>query len=97
MGYRIELEEIENAMVRLPNINEAAVFAVEDKNNNKIVGVFESSVEIDLAELKAELKKYLPSYMIPAEFKRIDRLSKNANGKTDRRAIKEKFLEQWQK
>ena len=97
MGYRIELEEIENAFVQLPYINEAAVFVVNDTNNNKIVGVFESDAEIDHKTLKEELKKFLPYYMLPSEMYRVERLPKNANGKTDRPGLKKEYESKWQK
>lgn len=97
MGYRIELEEIENALVRIHGIIEAAVFAVEDKHSNRIVAVYECENEIDSKEIKDKLKALLPHYMIPADYIHVDRIAKNANGKTDRNAMKSKFLQQWQK
>jgi acyl-coenzyme A synthetase/AMP-(fatty) acid ligase len=37
------------------------------------------------------MSKVLPNYMMPARWMRFDILPKNANGKIDRRALKERF------
>lgn len=91
MGYRIELEEIENAICQLHYINEAAAFVIGDSNNNKIFAVYESSTEIDFKTMKEDLKKYLPGYMIPSEIYKIERIPKNANGKTDRLSLQKTY------
>ena len=91
MGYRIELEEIENAICSLNYVNEAAAFVVGDSNNNKIFAVYESADEFDPGRLKEDLKKYLPSYMIPSEIFRKERIPKNANGKTDRLTLHNEY------
>lgn len=96
MGYRIELEEIENAICQVKGINEAAAFVIGESNNNKIFAVYESTDEVTPASVKDELKKLLPSYMIPGEVIRIDRIPKNANGKTDRLSLT-KTYQQWPK
>ena len=96
MGYRIELEEIENAISQIEAVNEAAAFVIGESNNNKILAVYECADELDAAFLNAELNKHLPSYMIPSAVIRIDRVPKNANGKTDRPALT-KMYQEWRK
>ncbi len=96
MGYRIELEEIENAICQLEYINEAAAFVIGDSNNNKILAVYECAEELDPAFLNAELMKHLPSYMIPSDVIKVDRIPKNANGKTDRPTLS-KMYQEWRK
>ena len=96
MGYRIELEEIENAICQINFINEAAAFVIGDSNNNKIFAVYECTEDISPEFINEALKQLLPSYMIPGIVIRIDRIPKNANGKTDRLTLTKTYQE-WRK
>jgi D-alanine--poly(phosphoribitol) ligase subunit 1 len=91
MGYRIELEEIENALCCIKGINEAAVFIINELNGNKIFAVYESSDNLNTDNIKLELKKIVPNYMLPSEIFSIERIPKNANGKTDRLQLKNMY------
>ncbi len=89
MGYRIELEEIENALNSFSFIRECAVIFIDnEKHTSKIIACLnsESAVETDI---NTELKKYLPQYMMPDRYIFFDQLPKNQNGKIDRLKIKE--------
>jgi len=90
MGYRIELEEIENALNSLNGVFESAVIYVDNqKYRSKIIAFVKS--EIDAKELKEKLKKKLPLYMIPDAYHYVDALPKNQNGKINRIALKKEF------
>lgn len=64
MGYRIELEEIENAILRANIVNKACV--LYDNDAKKIVLVYSGSEELDAATLLKEISKVLPKYMVPS-------------------------------
>lgn len=88
MGYRIELEEIEHALVKLPQINQAAV--IYQRSNaayGKLIGFVASSAEVGQQGLLDELAKVLPNYMIPSSIVIKAELPKNANGKVDRQQL----------
>jgi D-alanine--poly(phosphoribitol) ligase subunit 1 len=88
MGYRIELEEIEHALVKLPQINQAAV--IYQRTNTaygKLIGFVASSSDVDEKALLAELAKVLPDYMIPSSIVVKADLPKNQNGKVDRQKL----------
>jgi len=88
MGYRIELEEIEHALVKLPNINQAAViYSRTNAAYGKIIGFAASLEEVDEQYLLAELRKLLPNYMIPSRIILKSELLKNPNGKVDRQQL----------
>lgn len=90
MGYRIELEEIENALIKIPGIKECAVVHTISKNNlSRIIAYL--SVEDGQAEkdYKTELRKSVPGYMIPNSVIIMDVLPKNDNGKIDRSRLKD--------
>ncbi len=97
-GYRIELGEIETALNALSLTEECAIVAI---NTGGFEGVaiccaFVPLKDIDAspAGLRAEMSKVLPNYMMPARWMRFDLLPKNANGKIDRKALRERFQQE---
>lgn len=89
MGYRIELEEIENALIKIEGVKQCAVIHTVSKNNfSKLVGFIATDKDMDSLYIRNELKKYIPSYMIPNSFEFLQELPKNANGKVDRALLK---------
>lgn len=88
MGYRIELEEIENAMNTIPYIKESAVvYRRLNDSYGKIIAYIVSEIEDDVNKIKEELKNKIPQYMIPSKIKFMKILPKNANGKIDRKQL----------
>jgi amino acid adenylation domain-containing protein len=95
-GYRIELGEIEAALDGIAELQESAVVPVASDG-------FEDSLlccayvpraggEVAPAILRQRLAKVLPGYMLPSRWKQLDRLPLNQNGKTDRPALRELWL-----
>jgi amino acid adenylation domain-containing protein len=87
-GFRIELEEIEAVLSR--SIGAAAVALREDiAGKPMLVGYLaQASAEGRSDEaLRAKLAEYLPDYMIPAIWVRLDSLPMTPNGKLDRAAL----------
>lgn len=93
-GHRIELGEVESALLSHPEIREAAVVAREyrDSDLKFLVACYESSPSEDTASVRDFLAEKLPSYMIPAFFVRFDRLPVTANGKIDKNALRKMDL-----
>ena len=89
MGHRIELGEIEMAAA---NIEEVIVSAcIYDDAAGQIVFFYEGK-ELDGEEIKSKLANRLPKYMIPEIIIRVSGIPSNANGKIDRKKIKEVYL-----
>ena len=87
-GFRIELGEIEQVLIKQETIKDAVVIAREDKNENKFLCAYVvSENELKIDEIKKELSKDLPYYMIPVYFVQLDRLPINPNGKVDKKAL----------
>ena len=84
-GYRIELEEIENRIIQYAGISNAVVTA--DKENKYLSCYYVSSEEIKIPTLISYLLKYLPNYMVPAYFMRLDKIPLTPNGKVDRKSL----------
>jgi len=93
MGYRIELEEIEHGLVRLPKVNQAAVlYQRASSAYGKLIGFVASLEKVDEKALLSQLGRFLPEYMIPSKLIVMERLPINQNGKVDRHQLRT-FLE----
>lgn len=91
-GYRIELEEIQSALVSLDGVDEATVLFQSDSDPSKIIAVVATGKALNPRDIAASLKDLTPDYMLPDEIRFVDRMPKNANGKTDRRALETRFF-----
>lgn len=88
MGYRIELDEIEHAFSKHPDVNQVAVVYQRAQHAyGKIVAFVASECLINERELFDCVKKYLPEYMIPSKIITMHVLPKNSNGKVDRQKL----------
>lgn len=87
-GYRIELSEIEFHMRSLSgDANVVALLITSDDGKNHIEAVFEGN-GTDTKQIFEQLKAKIPSYMLPSRMHVVDKFPLNANGKTDRGALK---------
>ncbi|WP_231747139.1 non-ribosomal peptide synthetase [Burkholderia sp. BDU5] len=85
-GLRIEPLEIENLLLRMPNVREAAVVPVARGAGICTLTAFVAG-ERDVNALRALLAQSLPSPAIPDAWHVLDALPRNPNGKTDRKAL----------
>ncbi|PSR69464.1 non-ribosomal peptide synthetase, partial [Nocardia sp. MDA0666] len=85
-GYRIECGEIRTALTQLDGIEQAAVIAREDHPGNKrLVAYITGTANPD--EIRTQLTRKLPTYMIPAAIMTLPALPLTVNGKLDTRAL----------
>jgi amino acid adenylation domain-containing protein len=94
-GYRIELGEIEAALQTLPELVESAVVArATDGFAGTVICcayVPRPGATVTPLVLRKALGAALPAYMLPSEWRAYDRLPRNANGKIDRRQIRDEW------
>jgi len=93
-GYRIELSEIQSAIVQLSGVRDAAVVhrkAEGDRPAQLIAyvclepdGERAQDAERALASVRHEVSQTLPGYMVPTAFVALDALPVNTNGKLDK-------------
>lgn len=89
-GFRIELGEIEAKLVEIEGVREAVVIAKEDGNGNKYLSAYYvTDKKLAASELRTQLSRALPEYMIPAFFTVLDHLPLTANGKVNRDVLPE--------
>lgn len=87
---RVEVGEIEAAILSHPSVDETVVMGVraEDKDTRIVCYVsFKKGKEISIDELKTFLKDSVPAYMIPQYIVVIDTFPRNTNGKVDRKQL----------
>jgi amino acid adenylation domain-containing protein len=96
-GYRIELGEIEAALDGVEELQESAVLAVgsDGFGGNLLCCAYvpRPGRGIVPSALRGRLAEVLPGYMLPTRWKQLDRLPLNQNGKTDRPALRELWLD----
>ncbi len=89
-GFRIELSEVEfHAKKAINGQTVLVALAIQNQaDNNEIAIVFESG-EFEINGVKEYLKSKMPSYMVPTQYYFFKPFPLNANGKIDRKKIKE--------
>lgn len=85
-GVRMELAEVEDALLRHPAVSAAAVTTVTGARQPMLVAHVVAAGPSD-DELRSFLADQLPSAAIPARFIRRSSFPKLANGKTDRASL----------
>ena len=81
-GFRIEIGEIENALLRVVGVRNGAVVV-----NKQLVAFYSAPEPLDADELRKRLGETLPTYMVPAAFHWQKTLPLTENGKVDRKAL----------
>lgn len=97
-GFRVELEDVENNLVKVENIARAAVLPVFTGGKVTSLAAFVLLETPDglkslqrTQKIKAALKDVLPSYMIPRRIMAVDSFPLNTNGKVDKKALAAKL------
>jgi amino acid adenylation domain-containing protein len=88
-GHRIELGEVETALLAHPGVEAAAVLVRELASADRQLTAYVVSGRepVTVTQLRRFLKKSLPRHMVPASFVLVDALPLTTNGKVDRKAL----------
>jgi amino acid adenylation domain-containing protein len=84
-GHRIELNEIELALIAYPSVQEAAVVAA-DAGLTAYIAVKQQQ-SASGKDLRRHLGTHLPHYMVPSEFVFLSSLPRTPAGKIDRKEL----------
>src|SRR3989475_544333 len=88
-GFRIEIGEIENTLLRVPGVRDGAVVVSERADQSKhLVAFYSGQRPLDANALRERLSASLPKYMVPTAFHWRNRLPLTDNGKIDKKALK---------
>lgn len=88
-GNRVEISEIEIALMKIASIHQATVIAREDVPGKKYLAAYLVSreVQIDVQVIRQKLVNTLPDYMVPSHFIQMEELPKTSSGKVDRKLL----------
>ncbi|NLR68624.1 amino acid adenylation domain-containing protein [Chitinophaga varians] len=86
-GYRVEIGEIEQALLHTPGIKDAAIIKDDRDDKLKLYGFYTADNEIEKESLLTALRSQLPAYMLPLWLTYLDRMPLTGNGKVDSKAL----------
>jgi len=91
-GFRVELGEIEEALLRFPALDGAAVIPQPEPGGAVRLVAYAAGADLRTAELRAFLRERLPEFMVPSTFVILEALPLTLNGKVDRNALSRMIL-----
>lgn len=90
-GFRIELEDIQQAIASMPGVRNVLVMLREDIPGDKRIAAYwipqQPDTPPDLQTLIQHIGKTLSPYMIPSDWICMEEFPLNINGKVDRKAL----------
>jgi bacitracin synthase 3 len=86
-GFRIELAEIESHIRKHLKVKDVAVIVREDNTGKAIHAYLVSNEILHMNQIREELGKELPDYMIPSYMMQIDKLPLNGSNKLDIKSL----------
>jgi len=87
-GFRIEIGDIENALLRVPGVRDGAVVVGEGAGQSKfLVAFYSGNRSLDVDEIRSEMAARVPGYMVPSTYRWQESLPLTGNGKIDRKAL----------
>lgn len=93
-GYRVELSEVETALMRLPAIERAVVDTVSRNDNEpRLVAyvVLRAGHSAAGGAIRRALREMLPSYMVPTAVDILEQFPLSSHGKIDRQRLRQTF------
>ena len=87
-GNRISPQEVEEAILAGPEAREAVAIGIPDDRLGQAIVAVVAGDPAGEEQLRARLRRDLPSFMQPARYDWRDTLPRNANGKLDRALIR---------
>jgi len=91
-NFRVDVTEVETALMEHRDIHRVAVVGRDDQSNNTILVAYVATRQktaLDGTALRVFLKDKLRDFMIPTRFVFLDELPMLSNGKVNRRALPE--------
>ncbi|MEO6164617.1 MAG: AMP-binding protein, partial [Candidatus Binatia bacterium] len=91
-GHRVELAEVEIALLQIVGIAQAAVVAPQQRDGSaRLLAyvVLRAGTAMNASQIRGALQKNLPDYMVPAAFVPLACLPMTRSGKIDRRGLPE--------
>ena len=92
-GLRIELGEIEKAISAVDGISQSVVTVRKNAEGRQLICAFYTGSAMDAKEIRAEIGKKLPQYMLPHSFTHLAAFPLTPNGKVNRKLLPDVALD----
>jgi amino acid adenylation domain-containing protein len=95
-GFRIELDEIRNVLLRCRGIEAAAALFTQHDEKDTATARIDAYVVLNeggLSEVWSQAMQLLPEYMLPASIARVSSMPLTANGKLNPKSLLERIVE----
>jgi amino acid adenylation domain-containing protein/non-ribosomal peptide synthase protein (TIGR01720 family) len=87
-GFRVDLSEIESAILKNSHIKQVVVLLhAICEQDKRLSAYYVSDHPIEIEVLKQAMAKYLPDYMLPSSFVRLNKLPTTKHGKIDKQKL----------
>ncbi|HEX9055720.1 MAG TPA: non-ribosomal peptide synthetase, partial [Gemmatimonadales bacterium] len=90
-GFRVDLEEVERALLLHPDVSQGAVLAGAGDSGSALLLAFVTPATVDQAGVYRVLRDQLPGYMVPSVVVGLPAFPLTASGKVDRRKLLEQY------
>jgi acyl-coenzyme A synthetase/AMP-(fatty) acid ligase len=91
-GYRVELDDVEHALASLPEVEEAAVFAVRQPDHTRAIEaavILRPATSVEPSSLINTLARTFSPYAVPGRLQILNSFPRTTSGKIDRRQLQE--------
>ena len=90
-GFRVEPGEIENSLLKHESVEGAAVICENGNGFNRLAAFYTEhpNKPVENTELREHLRKFLPEFMMPASFVKLEKMPLTANGKVDKKSLQQ--------
>ncbi|MEM7087478.1 MAG: amino acid adenylation domain-containing protein [Bacteroidota bacterium] len=86
-GQRIELADIEQNLLKIPDVLQAIVVLTQIDGQDKLIGYLQTSTKLLEYQIVSKLSSLLPSYMIPLTYVFLNEFPRTRTGKIDRKSL----------
>jgi amino acid adenylation domain-containing protein len=89
-GFRVDLIEVDSGLRALEDVKDACTVVKGEGANKRILVYWVAEEPTNMptnAELREQLKQYMPSYMIPNDFYYLQAIPLTLNGKVDKQKL----------
>ncbi|MDN3689562.1 non-ribosomal peptide synthetase [Cyclobacterium jeungdonense] len=94
-GFRIELDEVASVLQSIEGVkNAVAVLQIGSSGEQVLTGFVTGDKPLDTKELIDQVRKVLPSYMVPSRLQFLEKFPLSPNGKVDRKQLERTAVSQ---
>ena len=86
-GLRIELGEVENAILQVDGVKQVVVTIRQIGGMEHLCAYFTADRKIDIESMRTTISSHLTEYMVPTAYMQLENLPMTPNGKTDIKAL----------